>query len=401
MDQSHVSFAQGRPRLALPLSPDFNPWEDSHLVDMILYIGNLSPETSYQELYYYLLNFDEVVWLKIQFDRPTAAPKGYAHAILKTSFGYHRILTTAVHLLRGYKLRIKMGRKSMCFATVEEEVNKRKVFVKRLPKNMTIDRLKSYFSSFGSVVDVDIPLNHVDKTSRRIGFVTFESEEIAIKCAEIKKHRIKGAEIICKRYGRPEDKAVEPEKTSKDCLQSGKVLGSGSTAPLEKVSEWNEEDDHRRSSLIQEDIEIKYPAIHPKHLVFLQSHFPFHGAGQNQSTFSKIPAFEPLVTSKQTFAQAQFSRMGSLDPTKTLCSRAAGQKLLSNQAPPSEQLYNLNQDSLRSAGFKPFEAFGDGSKRTATEFSKPQKPGHRTGTAMVFLKDFGLMMVKQNKHPEL
>ena len=393
-----MSAALGRPRLALPLSTSFNPWEDSHLLDMILYIGNLSPETSYTVLYHYLLDFDEVVWLKIQFDRSTAAPKGYAHAILKTSLGYHKILTTAVHLLRGSKLRIKMGRKSMCFATVEEEVNRRKVFVKRLPKNMTIERLRSHFGAFGAVVDVDIPVNHVDKTSRRIGFVTFESEETAAKCAEIKKHLIKGAEIICKRYLRPEDKAPGAgAQVGSACLRTGQGPGSGSTAPLEKSSELAGEGD-LRGDLTQEDIETRYPAIHPKHLVYLQAHFPFHGAGLNQSTFGPLPAPEPFAPTQLPASRQPRPTKASLHPSGAGLSQAGEQQMLWSKVPTAEQRYKLSQGSLTSAGFGALLGFGDVNKRMG---ATAKKQTHRTGTAIVFFKDFGLKMVSHVSYPEV
>ena len=401
MELSQTNAATGRPRLALPLSPDFNPWEDSLLVDMILYIGNLSLETTYQELYYYLLGFDEVVWMKIQFDKSTATPKGYAHAILRTSLGYHRILTSALHLLRGCKLRIKMGRKSTCFTKVEGEVNKRKVFVKRLPKNMTSDRLRVYFSTFGTVVDVDIPVNHVDKTSRRIGFVTFESEEIAIKCAEIKKHRIKGAEIICKRYVRPEDKAAaSAAQIGDEYPLSGDALQSGSTAPLEKVSEvWGKAED--RGGLTKVDIETRYPSIDPKHLFFLQKHFPFHNAGQHQSTFifPPVPDLRPPV--QQTFPRPPISSVASLNPRETLSSRAVGARLLSHRALPSEQLFYLSQGSLTSAGLKALQACGDGITNPAEERSSKKKVVRCTGSAIVFFKEFGLKIVHHNTQAKI
>jgi hypothetical protein len=195
------------------LGEDFNPWKDRLLSASILYIGNLPADCSREELHCYLSRFDRVVWIKISHDDKNSSGYYYAHAILKTVGGYERLLTYPLHKIRQMKLRVKMNGSSPVFSKYEELLNQRKVFVKRLSRTMTCEKLRQHFSRFGTVEDVDIPVNREDNSSRRIAFVTFREEEDAERCAQVKKQKINGVEVICKKYKPTEISSVKEESS--------------------------------------------------------------------------------------------------------------------------------------------------------------------------------------------
>ena len=240
MELSRLGAHGSSAREGLLLGEDYNPWKDRLLSSSILYIGNLPADCSREELLSYLSRFDRVVWAKISRDDSSSPGYYYAHAILKSVGGYERLLTYPVHTLRQMKLRVKMNGASPVFAKYEAMVNLRKVFVKRLSRTMTCEKLRQHFSRFGTVEDVDIPVNREDNSSRRIAFVTFREEEDAERCAQEKKQKIGGVEVICKRYKPPEVSSVQEESHGQQntapalaaqatgCGQAGdELLGAG------------------------------------------------------------------------------------------------------------------------------------------------------------------------------
>jgi RNA recognition motif-containing protein len=201
---------------------------------MVLYIGNLPADCSREELHAYLSQFDQVVWMKISRDSKSSPGYCYAHAILKSPDGYERMLGCPAHAVRRKKIRVKMDGHTHVHSKHEHEANKRKVFVKRLSKYMSCDKLKDHFSQFGTVEDVGIPVNRENNTSKRIAFVTFKQEEDAEKCAKLKKQMINGVEVICTKFKPPADPITNAEPSVKT-LPSREVAANHLDSLLDKL----------------------------------------------------------------------------------------------------------------------------------------------------------------------
>jgi heterogeneous nuclear ribonucleoprotein A1/A3 len=73
-----------------------------------------------------------------------------------------------------------------------------RLFVGRLPFQVTVDDLRRYFEQFGPVVDCYIPLNFGTKQPRGIGFITFESGA-AVEAVMQQQHELGGATIAVDR----------------------------------------------------------------------------------------------------------------------------------------------------------------------------------------------------------
>ena len=67
-----------------------------------------------------------------------------------------------------------------------------KIFVGGLNYEIDEARLKEIFQNYGKIINLRIVRNHIDKTSRGFGFVTFESSESAQKALELDNELIDG-----------------------------------------------------------------------------------------------------------------------------------------------------------------------------------------------------------------
>lgn len=63
-----------------------------------------------------------------------------------------------------------------------------RIFVAKIPRTVTEDEFKEYFSEYGVVNDAYMPRDRTQRYYRGIGFITFENEDSANKVMAIK-HR--------------------------------------------------------------------------------------------------------------------------------------------------------------------------------------------------------------------
>lgn len=78
-------------------------------------------------------------------------------------------------------------------------VNKRKIFVGGLPHNLTDGELKSYFDSFGTIVDAVVIHDKEYSKPRGFGFVTFDSEEAVDSVLKKSFHQLNNKRVEVKR----------------------------------------------------------------------------------------------------------------------------------------------------------------------------------------------------------
>ena len=84
-------------------------------------------------------------------------------------------------------------------------VNKRKIFVGGLPHNLTDGELKSYFDSFGAIVDAVVIHDKEYNKPRGFGFVTFDSEEAVDSVLKRSFHELNNKRVEVKRAVPKED----------------------------------------------------------------------------------------------------------------------------------------------------------------------------------------------------
>jgi len=75
-----------------------------------------------------------------------------------------------------------------------------KLFVRALPQSTTAEDLKSYFSTFGSVIDSTVAWDRETKRSRRFGFVTFSNITSARAALALENHELEGKSVHVKEF---------------------------------------------------------------------------------------------------------------------------------------------------------------------------------------------------------
>ena len=72
--------------------------------------------------------------------------------------------------------------------------------MRALPQSTTAEDLKSYFSTFGSVIDSTVAWDRETKRSRRFGFVTFSNITSARAALALENHELEGKSVHVKEF---------------------------------------------------------------------------------------------------------------------------------------------------------------------------------------------------------
>lgn len=99
----------------------------------------------------------------------------------------------------------------------QEEILKKKVYIRGLPASATKETLIRVFSQFGKIEKAFILYNHSNGTSRGFGFIEFLDEESVSKCY--------GKTILIEGKELPVLKALErTKKVNKKSFRKGAVI---------------------------------------------------------------------------------------------------------------------------------------------------------------------------------
>ena len=173
-----------------------NPWLEPDLRRKILFLGGLPVDCAYEELFSFLRQFAEVLWLRIEVDSYTGISKGFAYCILADS-GYPKILAKSVYYMKGIPVGVQLWKDPVVYLSQKFNEMERKVFIKRIPPELQEQDLGAYFSKFGTVELCEIKKSHLDHSSRGIGFVLFASVAEAGRCLLKRYHFVRGHKVEC------------------------------------------------------------------------------------------------------------------------------------------------------------------------------------------------------------
>ena len=175
---------------------------------MQLLTGNLYYDYYYYDYYYNLINnifislkshfekFGEVASVNIM-KRHTGQPRGFAFVTMKDPAARDIVLSQEVHTIDGKVADVKIA-VPQTEVNVPTKTDSRKIFVGRLPPEVTEKDFSDYFSRFGPVKDVIIMVDHANSKSRGFGFVTFENDG-CVDAALAQENEIMGKWVDVKR----------------------------------------------------------------------------------------------------------------------------------------------------------------------------------------------------------
>lgn len=131
---------------------------------------------------------------------------------LKTDEDSFKYVLRALSNISGSVVEYNLVPSSDSSIHTQQFTKEKKVFIRVEKRDeLSENYLAVHFRQFGKIQSIEIPRNHIDKTSKGIAFVTFERFEDYQKCIAHKKHSIKGRQIKCRPY-RSNTHFIEDEK---------------------------------------------------------------------------------------------------------------------------------------------------------------------------------------------
>jgi heterogeneous nuclear ribonucleoprotein A1/A3 len=172
-----------------------------------IYVAGISWDSDDAALKSYFARLGNVQSAAIQRDRQTGKSRGFgfvtfedpatADKVVNMKLEWNgRILELKPAAPRGLVQEFELKRKW-------QQDRPKKIFVAGLPKNITSDDLKDYFSQFGSITECYVQKDRNSGESRGFAFVTFDSGDAVDKVLAAP-HRIGEKTIDCK-IARPKD----------------------------------------------------------------------------------------------------------------------------------------------------------------------------------------------------
>ncbi|XP_035221969.1 heterogeneous nuclear ribonucleoprotein 27C-like isoform X1 [Stegodyphus dumicola] len=194
-----------------------------------IFVGGLSWETTQEKLQEYFSRYGEVVDCVVMKNNETGRSRGFGFVTFKDVSCVAKVLSSGPHEVDGRTIDPKV-----CSSRDSQQTKKSgqypKVFLGGLPPNCTETDIRSFFSRYGTVVEVVLMYDQEKKKSRGFGFLSFETEDsVKQVCAE---HfvKINGKKIECK-HAEPRDKKRPAQQNAPPNQWGGPPMGPPGWGP--------------------------------------------------------------------------------------------------------------------------------------------------------------------------
>lgn len=136
----------------------------------------------------YFEQYGEVTMVQVKTDPKSGKSRGFGFVRFAKSSIQNKLLSMR-HFIDGRWCDVRVPLSKAESAETKATQLSRKIFVGRLPDNITVDDLRNHFSEYGTLTDVFIP-----KPFRNFAFVTFGTSDMAQSIFK-HKHTIKGTPV--------------------------------------------------------------------------------------------------------------------------------------------------------------------------------------------------------------
>ncbi|XP_034047467.1 heterogeneous nuclear ribonucleoprotein D0 [Thalassophryne amazonica] len=149
-----------------------------------MFVGGLSWDTTKKDLKDYFSKFGEVVDCTLKLDPMTGRSRGFGFVLFKDSESVEKVASQKEHKLNGKVIDPKKAK------AMKSKEQVKKIFIGGLSPDTPEDKVKEYFSTFGEVESIELPVENKTNKRRGFGFITFKEEEPVKKIMEKKYHGI-------------------------------------------------------------------------------------------------------------------------------------------------------------------------------------------------------------------
>ncbi|XP_062869851.1 heterogeneous nuclear ribonucleoprotein D0 isoform X2 [Trichomycterus rosablanca] len=149
-----------------------------------MFIGGLSWDTTKKDLKDYFAKFGEVIDCTLKLDPMTGRSRGFGFVLFKDAESVEKVIQQKEHKLNGKVIDPKKAK------AMKSKEPVKKIFVGGISPDTPEEKIREYFSNFGEVESIELPMEN--KTNKRRGFcfITFKEEEPVKKIIEKKYHNV-------------------------------------------------------------------------------------------------------------------------------------------------------------------------------------------------------------------
>eukprot|EP00250_Pteridium_aquilinum_P033976 c6787_g1_i1 orf=290-2326(+) len=177
----------------------------SSLRDRKLVVLGIPYDVETDELKYYMRKFGELDDCIVMKDRITGQSRGFGYVTFSTAEDARKAAASQ-HVMNGRMLDVKIATpRDEMVPSASRKVSR--IFVARIPPQVTEGTFRSYFQKYGGIIDAYMPKDAGSRTHRGIGFVTFDNAESVDKIMN-ETHELGGSLVAV-------DRATPKEETLK------------------------------------------------------------------------------------------------------------------------------------------------------------------------------------------
>jgi len=162
--------------------------DDNSAEDRKLFVGGLSWETKEPQLVEYFQNFGEVESVNLKLDPVTGRSRCFAFLVFKHASFVDKVLAGGEHAINSKKVDVKRAK-----------AKPGKIFVGGLVPELEDDKIKGYFTQYGTITGFEMPFDKVKNQRKNFCFITFEREETMKELLKTPKQMIGDVEVDVKK----------------------------------------------------------------------------------------------------------------------------------------------------------------------------------------------------------
>ncbi|EDW84081.1 uncharacterized protein Dwil_GK13337, isoform A [Drosophila willistoni] len=156
--------------------------------DRKLFVGGLSWETTEKELRDHFGKFGDIDSINVKTDPQTGRSRGFAFIVFTNTEAIDKVSSAEEHVINGKKVDPKKAK-----------ARHGKIFVGGLTTEISDEEIRTYFSQFGTIVEVEMPFDKQKSQRKGFCFITFDSEQVVTDLLKTPKQKISGKEVDVKR----------------------------------------------------------------------------------------------------------------------------------------------------------------------------------------------------------
>lgn len=171
--------------------PQYGSAENSlngHENNRKLFVGGLTSETTEKELREHFGQYGDIQSIHVKVDPTTGRSKGFAFIIYADPNSIDKVLQVETHVINNKQVDAKKAKS-----------RQGKIFIGGLTPEISDDEIRTHFSQFGNIIQIESPFDKQKNQRKAFCFITFDSDQVANDLLKTPKQTISGKEVDVKK----------------------------------------------------------------------------------------------------------------------------------------------------------------------------------------------------------